>query len=202
MSSPVLLDIPTVIKTSRLLLRSPQAGDGTVINQAIIESFVELHQWMPWAKNKPTVQDTEVFVRTARAQFITRESLTFLIFDATGTQFIGCISCFEKNWHIPHLEIGYWICTSQTGKGIATEATNALTRYAFEQLKVVRLQIKCDEDNNASRAIPEKLGFDFEGILKKDDRKMDGSLRNTAIYARFNGDGLPDLDVSWLSNNK
>ncbi|MFZ0578962.1 MAG: GNAT family N-acetyltransferase, partial [Psychrobacillus psychrotolerans] len=48
--NPLLLDIPLQIETERLLLRAPrQSGDGTIVNDAIKESFNELKAWLPFA---------------------------------------------------------------------------------------------------------------------------------------------------------
>ena len=50
---------PDPINTDRLLLRSPQPGDGVEVNQAIRESYADLHEWMDWANYLPDVEETE-----------------------------------------------------------------------------------------------------------------------------------------------
>lgn len=60
---PILLDLPMPITTPRLLLRPPQIGDGAIINAAVLETFDLLHPIMPWAQAKPTVDESEEYVR-------------------------------------------------------------------------------------------------------------------------------------------
>jgi len=67
---PILLDLPMPIITPRLCIRPPQIGDGTVVNVAILESLETLQQFTDWAKNTPTLDDTEIFVRQAVANWI------------------------------------------------------------------------------------------------------------------------------------
>ena len=56
---PILYDFPMPISTPRLLLRPPQLGDGIVVNKAILESFETLKKFMPWGREKPSVEDSE-----------------------------------------------------------------------------------------------------------------------------------------------
>jgi RimJ/RimL family protein N-acetyltransferase len=196
--NPILLNLPIPIKTPRLLLRPPQAGDGVIVNAAILESYEQLHPWMPWADHKPTVEETETFMRQFQAKWILREELVLLIFDHTGTKFLGSTGFHCKNWNIPSFEIGYWIRSSCANQGIITESTNALTSYAFKQLQAKRVAITMDADNTASRKVAEKLGFALEGILINNACKTDKiTLRDDAIYARYNCDALPPLEVTW-----
>ena len=79
-----------------------------------------------------------------------------------------------------------------------SEAINAITQYAFKQLGVKRIAITCDRDNVRSKKIPERLGYILEATLKNNRRKpVTGEISDTLIYARYDCEGLPDLDVSW-----
>jgi RimJ/RimL family protein N-acetyltransferase len=194
---PLLLDIPVPITTPRLVLRPPRAGDGVIVNEAIIESFDQLSHWLPWADHKPTVQETEIMMRTMEARWILRQDLPLLIFDTKGL-LLGSTGLHRINWSLPSFEIGYWVRSTHTGRGIITESTHALVRYAFEQLHAVRIVIKCDEENTASRRIAEKLNFHLEGICLQDQRNSaSNTLRNTALYARYHCSDLPELSMSW-----
>ena len=68
-----------------------------------------------------------------------------------------------------------------------TEATEAITNFAFTELNAKRVEIRCDTRNTKSRAIPERLGFTLEGILKNDSLSADSKeLRDTCIFAKAN----------------
>jgi ribosomal-protein-serine acetyltransferase len=182
----ILLDFPHQIETERLLLRLPKPGDGQEVNEAIRTSIEELQPWMPFAKQVPEVEETESNIRKAHAKFLTREDLRFHIYHKEQGNFIGSTGLHYIDWKVPKFEIGYWVKTSESKKGYVTEAIKALAQFAFQELKAKRVEIECDSRNERSRKVAERLGFTLEGILKNDDRGLDGSLRDTCIYAITN----------------
>jgi ribosomal-protein-serine acetyltransferase len=64
-------------------------------------------------------------------------------------------------------ELGYWIAETHEGRGIVTRATRALIDHAFSRLGVHRITILAAPDNDRSRAIPERLGFTREGVMRE-----------------------------------
>ncbi|WP_336882457.1 GNAT family N-acetyltransferase [Priestia koreensis] len=185
MTRQLLIDAPIQLETERLLLRAPrQSGDGSIVNQAIRESIHELKVWLPFAQKLPTIEETEMNVREAHIDFLKRKSFRFLIFHKVTKEFIGVTSFQEINWNVPKCEIGYWIHTEFSGNGYMTEAVRELSNVGLQQMKFKRIEIRCESTNLKSRSIPEKLGFELEGILKNDDVSADGSkLTDTCIYS-------------------
>ena len=190
---PILWDLPTAIYTDRLLLRPPQVGDGELVNRAIKASFDELHKWLHWASKMPSIEESEVEVRKAMAQWILRKYFRFYAF-ADEETFVGVVTIYEANWDVPAFEMGYWGHTNHSGHGYMTEAVGAATRYAFEFLKAKRVEICCDPDNERSPKIPERLAYTFEGNLKFSEPKEDGSgVRDTLVFARYDLESLPEF---------
>ena len=183
---PVLIDLPSEIQTPRLLLRVPRAGDGPVVNAAVAESREELSPWMPWANPTPKVEDTEVWCRQAAAKFLSREQLHFSIYrSGDPTYCLGNCGLHHIDWKVPMAEVGYWLRTSQTGKGFTSEAVEALSALAFGRLNVARLQLRCDVKNRRSAAVAERCGFQLEGVMRCDSRDVGGELRDTCLYAKI-----------------
>ncbi len=196
--NPLFLDLPIPIKTPRLILRPPHVKDAPVVNEAILESFDRLSKWLDWADHRPTLEETEENLQIMYSRWLSREDLPFCIFDRITGNYIGETGLHKIDWSLPRCEIGYWVRTSYSGKGIAIESTHALLLYALKELNAVRVEIKCDEDNIKSRRIPEALSFVEEGILRRHRRKLQSAaLANTVIYARYDADKLPPLDVIW-----
>ncbi|TLS37211.1 GNAT family N-acetyltransferase [Pseudalkalibacillus caeni] len=181
---PILLNIPTELTTDRLLLRVPEPGDGPEVNEVSNKSLPQLRPWLKFAQKVQSIDETETFLREAKAEFIMRKSLTYLIFKES--RFIGNISLFHIDWKFPKFEIAYWLSTDENGNGYMTEAVKAVTELAFTQLDAVRVEIKVATPNDKSRGIPEKLGFELEGILKKADKHPDGYYYDVALYAKTN----------------
>lgn len=204
---PILLDLPVPIITPRLILRPPQMGDGIVVNEAVLESFAVLNEFMPWAREKPSVEESEEFARQAAANWILKNNdepyLPLFMFDKETNQFVGGTGYHHYDWDVPSIETGYWIRSSCAGKGFMTEAVNAITQYAFKQLGVKRITITCDRDNIRSKKIPERLGFFLEGTLKGSRRKpLTNEISDTLIYSRYDLNGLPNLVVTWENHNE
>ncbi|OIK08654.1 GNAT family protein [Bacillus sp. MUM 13] len=183
--NPILLEIPSQIETSRLILRAPrQMGDGSVVNKAIRASFPELKAWLPFAQTIPEVEETEINLRIAHVKFLQREAFRFLLFEKENKDFVGIASLQDIDWDIPSCQIGYWMNTAFTGKGYMTEAVQELTNLALNTISFRRAEIRCESENSKSRAIPEKLGFSLEGILRNEDLSADGKrLTDTCIYS-------------------
>ena len=144
---------------------------------------MRLHEWMPWAKDRPSLEDTEIFSRECQANFVLRKVLNYRAYLKSDDTFAGCLSLFNIDWTIPKFEIGYWLRTRLVGQGYMTEAAGALAIMAIGTLKANRVEIRCDEKNVRSRKVAERLGFQFEGILRNDSRTPAGELRSTCVYA-------------------
>lgn len=80
-------------------------------------------------------------------------------------------------------ELGYWLGASYWGRGLATEAVVALTRYGFEQLGLERIQAGVFDWNGASARVLEKAGYAFEARMRRHVVK-DGRVGDVLLYAR------------------
>ncbi len=88
-------------------------------------------------------------------------------------------------------EIGYWIRADSVGRGLATEATAALTRVAFEICGVARVDILVDPENGASLSVPRRLGFVEEGVLRRRLESPAGAPRRDATVFSLLAEELP-----------
>lgn len=199
---PILLNFPMPIMTQRLLLKPPQAGDGVMLNAAILESFEALHSFMDWAKQKPSLEESEEYARQGAANWILKKCeepwFPLYIFDIKTHDFIGATGFHNTDWEVPCVETGYWVRKKYSGQGFITEATNAITQYAFKVFQVKRIAITCDIDNERSKKVPERLGFHLESIMKANRIKpISGEVTNTLVFVRNDLINLPELPVTW-----
>ena len=196
---PILIDIPMPIRTPRLLIRPKQVGDGAITSTAVAETWDELHKWMRWAENRDvfTAESMEIRNRQVMARFILREAIELIgVEAATGTAVIWC-GLHDIDWQGRQCDTGFWVRKSAQGQGFATEATNALVRYAFGALGMRRIGLTHSAGNGASRRIAERLGFSFEGIQRGANILPGGKYADRYCYARFDVAGLPGLEVQW-----
>jgi len=203
-SNSVLIDVPMPIRTPRLLIRPKQVGDGTITSAAVAETWDELHNWMRWAENPDefTAESMEIRNRHVMASFILREGIELIGIEAgTGTAVIWC-GLHDIDWQGYQCDTGYWVRKRAQGQGFATEAANALVRYAFGALGMRRIGLTHSGGNEASRRIAERLGFSFEGIQRGANILPGGKFADRYCYARFDIAGLPDLEVQWQGESE
>jgi len=76
------------------------------------------------------------------------------------------IGLHSIDWANRKTSIGYYVAKEAQGKGIVTRSVRAVLDYAFRELELNRVEIRCGVSNWKSRAIPERLGFTNEGIIR------------------------------------
>jgi RimJ/RimL family protein N-acetyltransferase len=188
MTDPILIDLPSSIETDRLVMRSPRAGDGPLLLPAVTESLPELRRFLaslPWVAVEQSLEASEVYCRNAEANFLARKDLPFLLFEKATGELVGAAGLHRAVWTTPKVEVGYWGRTSKSRQGFISEAVEALTRFAFDHLRAVRVELVTDEENHESRRLAVRCGFQLEGTLRHERRAPDGTLRNTCLYARL-----------------
>lgn len=177
------------IETERLILRPPRIGDEQPLNAAINRSLPELQRWMPWA-NDPGIQPTICFVKAGVSSWEseTPHDFPMVVIHKELQQIIGASGFNARSIpEVPVFEIGYWLETTYTGQGLATEMVDALTHFAFESFKAARVQIVTQVGNKASRRVAEKCGFILEAILRNYCLdSLSGKPSDDWIFARFN----------------
>jgi len=185
MTDPILRDFPEQFESERLTIRAPLPGDGVDVHAAIAESIAELRPWMPWADAEQSVDDVEANVREARADFLARRDLRLHLYLLADGSYVGSSGLVRNDWEVPRFEIGYWIRTSMTGHGFATEATRRIADFAFDDLGAERVEIWCDARNERSAAVARRAGFELEARLRHNRLGADGQLTDSLCFARL-----------------
>jgi ribosomal-protein-serine acetyltransferase len=123
-----------------------------------------LSLWLPWVQDIRTLADTQRFIRQTLKQFADNDGFHAGIWHQGDLA--GVIGFHHLDWLNYKTEIGYWLGQRFQGKGIMTRACQALVDHAFFELGLNRVEIRCGVSNKRSRAIPERLGFEREGVVR------------------------------------
>lgn len=170
------------VETDRLVLRCWNPVDAPLLKEAIDVSLEHLRPWMPWAEHEPEELPAKFErLRRFRAEFDLGSNFVYGIFNADETRVLGGTGLHTRIGP-GALEIGYWIRVDEINRGVATEASAALTRVAFEVHGVHRVVIQCDPANERSAAVPSKLGFVHEATLRENMPMGDGTFRDTMVW--------------------
>jgi len=124
-----------------------------------------LRKWLPWVDKTHSAADTRAFIDSAIAQFADTNGLAAGIW--VRGRFAGAIGMHAVDWNNCASSIGYWIDEAHQGRGLVTAACRAVLAYIFEDLKLNRVEIRAGVRNRKSRAIPVRLGFRKEGVLRE-----------------------------------
>jgi len=112
------------------------------------------------------------------------EALPFLLRDARTGQAFGSSSLFDLNGAFHTLELGHtWVGRSHRRTAANTEAKLLLLGHAFEVLRVIRVQLKCDARNLRSAAAIERIGAVREGTIRHQRLLPDGHKRDAVVFS-------------------
>ncbi len=146
-------------------LRTFEEEDAEEVFAAVERNREYLREWLPWLDGNRSVEDTRVFIRQALVQQATDDGFQAGIW--YRGKFAGVIGYHYIDRHDCKTEIGYWLDASLQGKGLMTKACKTMVSHAFHEYRLNRVEIHCATGNIRSRAIPERLGFTQEGILRE-----------------------------------
>lgn len=169
-------------------LHALQPTDAEDIFRAIDSQRDYLGKWLPFVEFTRSVEDSVQFVKEALELPEDKKEHLFAI--RVNDSFAGLIGFKDTDRMNRKTEIGYWLCEPYQGKGIMTAAVKALCDFAFQELNMNRIQIKCAVGNEPSKRIPRRLGFTFEGI------ERDGELLTGGIYTDIEVYSLLKLDAA------
>jgi ribosomal-protein-serine acetyltransferase len=174
-------------------LRLESAGlmHAPVIFQAIDRDRQYLREWLPFVDSTQKITDTEAFITS----LIPKKDDIFTIWHTE--EFAGLIGFKDTDWINHKTEIGYWLTEKKQGKGIVTKCMHKLIRYAFQKLKLNRIQIKVACGNEKSAAIPRRLGFHFEGTERQGERH-DNRYLDLEVFSLLKSDWLTALKTPGL----
>ena len=158
--------LPGRVVTPRLVLRRWQHDEGTIASAAITSSLEHLRPWMPWIKSEPLTPAERVqLIEDWTRQWEDGGDVTYGVF--LDGEVVGGAGLHHRQGPAS-LDIGYWIHVDHVRKGFATELTAALTSTAFDIDGIEVVHVQTDEANEASAAVPAKLGFTRAQVITRE----------------------------------
>jgi ribosomal-protein-serine acetyltransferase len=129
------------------------------------ENRDHLGPWMPWVNQTWSSDDTAQWITHGLEQLQRNQGWHALLW--YRDELAGAIGFKPVNWSDMRVEIGYWLGRRFQGKGLMTDAARAVTDHAFREWALNRVEIRCAVKNDRSIAIPRRLGFAQEGMLRQ-----------------------------------
>ncbi|KEO82418.1 hypothetical protein EL26_15165 [Tumebacillus flagellatus] len=146
-------------------LRLVEEQDAQELFELTDRNRAHLREWLPFVDNTRTTFDSLSFIKMGRRQISDNQGGQFVIL--VDDKIAGCVGFHGIDWNNRSTSIGYWLAQEYTGRGLMTLATEALCKLAFENYNLNRVEIRVATENYKSQAIPERLGFTREGVLRQ-----------------------------------
>ena len=162
-----------------IMLRAWCEEDAETALKIVLANREHLETFMVWMTPSYSIADARKFIEDGIKSRKERKSLGLGIF--RGEELIGSIGLNDLDDSARKTEIGYWIAREEEGRGIITRACKALIEYAFDELGLNRVQIRCSTENSKSAAVPERLGFKREALLRQYEM-IRGRLHDFYVY--------------------
>ncbi len=176
---------PYRVLTRRLLLRCFEPTDAEELREVAARNRDHLAPWMPWAKDDPqTVAEKVQLLRGFRARFDRDEDYVFGAFGRESGALVGATG-LHRRVGPRAFETGYWVDREHVRRGLASEMAAAMTRVAFDLLRVERVELHVDVRNAPSLGVPRKLGFVADGVLRRRSPTTLPEPGDMAVFTMF-----------------
>lgn len=148
---------------------------------AVIEANrARFAEFLAWGDNAGSLENFNNYIKNCELQYQQGNDINFVIL--LDEKPVGKMGLHYINTHNRSAEIGYWLGKSEEGKGIITKSCRGLISYGFTALDLNRIEIKAAVSNVRSLAIPKKLNFTKEGILRQADQ-VNGRFLDLVLYS-------------------
>lgn len=175
------MDKPTfsVKMTSRIQLRLIDHCDTDKLFSLIDSNRDHLRTWHSWVDAVLSRDDADRMISRWKQQNANNQGFcSGILFDG---QLCGVLHHLNVDWQNRWTALSYWLDAAHQGRGIMTLCCRVLIVHAFAAWNFNRVTIECATENVRSRAIPERLGFKLEGIVRAVERLQDRHVDH-AVY--------------------
>jgi ribosomal-protein-serine acetyltransferase len=176
---------------TEITLKPVDADDVEMIFTAIDSNREHLREWLPFVDATLSQQDTGSFIQSVVKSNCEKKDFLYCIF--YKEKFAGLVGLKEVDHGNKKTEIGYWLIEEMQGKGIMLQSCRALMDYAFEELKLNRIQLKVALENKKSDQIPILLKLQYEGIERQGEW-IENKFHDLKVYSI--------LKKEWLKKKK
>ncbi len=166
-------------------LRLLEESDAAELFAVVNRNRERLGRWLFWVHETHTAGDIRTFIRQAMIQYAARHGLHCAI--RVHGVMAGGIGCRVVESRNHSASIGYWLDAAFERQGIVTRCCRSMLDYAFGEMAMHRVEIRCATHNERSCAIPARLGFTREGVLREAEWVRD-SYHDLVIWSMLAGE--------------
>ena len=147
--------------------------------EMVDKNRAQLYPWLGWV----------VFVKSPEDEFRVVQSVaqadTGKYFISVNAGIRGMVGFVQEYKSKQTVEIGYWLDKDVNGRGIMTRAVEKLSDLAFEIWGANRVEIQAAVENKKSWSVPERLGFNRDGMLRQREIVREGVVQDVFMYSKL-----------------
>lgn len=159
-----------IIKGKGFNLRPYRKGDEMAISKHANDELVAKN--LSLLPHPYTVKDAKEWIEINLLEYKKKNPKSFVLAIEIDNEVCGAVG-FSKLEKEHKAELGYWLGRKYWGNGIMTEVVSLAVGYAFDEFNLRRVYAYVFSCNPASKRVLEKVGFETEGLLKKEAKKGD-----------------------------
>lgn len=172
------------LHTESLVLRLPAREDAALAFELLNDP--DVRHWNP-ARECPDLAAAEAWCLSG-ADWSDGNHATWHAVDRFAGRMVGNVSLFAIDTDDLVAKIGYRVHPAARGRGVARQMVDAVTRWAFEERGLMRVQLEHSLHNPASCRVAEAAGFVLEGVLRSGHALPDGTRDDCHVHGRLPGD--------------
>lgn len=139
-----------------------------------------LGKWLPWVPLMQNIDNFKSYIRQSQLQLAQGTDYGYVI--VQNQKLVGRIGIHYIHNQNKSGAIGYWLGKEWEGRGIILRSCKALIDDCFSTIGLHRIEIKCGTGNVKSSAIPERLHFTKEGVLRQAEW-VNGQFIDLTLYS-------------------
>ncbi|WP_294241284.1 GNAT family N-acetyltransferase [uncultured Chryseobacterium sp.] len=175
------VDLFPVLTTERLLLRRFQQDDIESVYRGLSHPEVIRHYGVSYESLEATQEQMDWFALIEKEE----KGIWWAVCNKYDQTFLGGLGFNNRSKEHRKIEMGYWLLPEYWGVGIIVEAGKAACDYAFREMSLHRIEAVVETENNNSKKVMARLGFELEGIMRDCELK-DGKFISLEMYAKLN----------------
>lgn len=181
-------DLPT-LETERLILRKVRELDIDDIFEYGADS--EVSRYTTWVAHR-SIEDTREFLSKILKAYEQKKIGPWGITLKESGKLIGTAGF--NGWDLKQSrgELGYVLSRDYWKQGLMTEAVSRVIQFGFSEMKLVRIEARCNPENYGSFRVMEKCGMQFEGVLRR-HILVKGKHEDVRMYSIISDDLVNDF---------
>ncbi len=181
------MDTDFQLESGPVILRPYRKADAARLYEAACQSTAEVFPWLPWCHPDYSLDESRSYIQGTIQAWRDDTLFEFTMNDPTDGSFIGGCGLSDINRVNRTANLGYWVRTGWTGRGVATAATLLLAEFGIKRASLTRIEVLAATGNRASQRVAEKAGATREGILRN-RLLLHGKLHDAVLYSLIPGD--------------